>query len=266
MSHLRIAAVIAGALGASACCSLFPNSAQCPCKPDSCASGQVCSASGSCLEPSALSLSTPGPLPACVVGQTWRAKIEAAGGVPPYTFRFSSPPPELAWLSMESATGVMAGTPPVAHNAAVAVSVSDGAGHEANRAYDVTCAGCGAAAACAPGQLCCGAGGAAACFDPASDAAHCGSCGNACSAGVHAVARCVSGSCTAACAPGWGACGGGNPGECSTDLDSSPLHCGECGSPCPNPEHGRGQCVHGACKIACDPGYSPQGLVCVSSP
>jgi hypothetical protein len=266
MSHLRLSSALVLALGVSACCTLFPNTFLCP-NPNPC--GGSCDAGPSSdagAPPPPLALSTAAPLPACVVGQPWHAKIEASGGAPPYTFRLTSQPPELAWLSVEAATGVLAGTPTSTQGGAVGVAVADSASHEASRPYDVACAGCGAHSPCAAGLLCCGSGGAAACFDGASDPAHCGSCERACSAGPHARARCSAGTCIDECDDAWGACGD-NRGECATDLTASPQHCGACGVACPTPPaNGRALCVQRACQIVCDPGYSPQGTACVPGP
>jgi hypothetical protein len=77
--------------------------------------------------------------------------------------------------------------------------------------------GCSKETTCPVGELLC----AGTCVDPASDAAHCGSCGTACDAR----ATCQRGACD--CAPGLSACG-----TSCVDRSSDPGHCGSCGISC----------------------------------
>ncbi|WP_437992339.1 MXAN_6577-like cysteine-rich protein [Sorangium sp. So ce145] len=88
---------------------------------------------------------------------------------------------------------------------------------------------------CASGLVACSGG----CVDLATDAAHCGRCGQECPAEQ----RCERGACR--CASGFTACGGG-----CVDVKSDPLHCGACEARCPLHE----TCVEGAC--VCDEGFA----------
>ena len=95
-------------------------------------------------------------------------------------------------------------------------------------------------------------------IDLTHDAAHCGSCGNACRFGVeapHATPACEGGSCRALCAPGFGDCDERFEDGCETPLTSD-QHCGACGSACVI-EHGQGACSEGRCAwLACEPGWA----------
>jgi formylglycine-generating enzyme required for sulfatase activity len=56
------------------------------------------------------------------------------------------------------------------------------------------------------------------------------------------------------------------------DLDSDPMHCGDCSKRCPTQTHGAPACTKGTCTIACEDGYhldplkSGTGGECVSRP
>ncbi|MFT3927713.1 MAG: hypothetical protein QM778_34615 [Myxococcales bacterium] len=102
---------------------------------------------------------------------------------------------------------------------------------------------------CPQGQEACGAGGA--CVNTATDANHCGSCGNSCNGPFET--GCANGECT--CAPGLTACGGG-----CRDLAHDPDHCG---TSCGNAQQcsGSEMCEQGAC--VCRPGLMRCGDRCV---
>jgi hypothetical protein len=122
------------------------------------------------------------------------------------------------------------------------------------------------------------------------DVAHCGACGQACSA-VHGKPTCTAALCAIACDDGFAdcngdvadgceadlgssvascgacgvACGGGDPvcdaGVCRTacadgptDLATDVRNCGACGHAC-STEHGTASCSGGACAITCDAGF-----------
>lgn len=78
----------------------------------------------------------------------------------------------------------------------------------------------------------------AVCVDTASNPAHCGNCGVACSASQ----VCSSGLCTASCGPGFALCG-----QACVVLSSDALNCGACGT-------------------TCDLGQACQAGVCVGEP
>jgi len=147
---------------------------------------------------------------------------------------------------------------------------SDADGCESDTASDpLNCGSCGAAcqyahasAACSAGQCSlqacdggfddCNGDDADGCeVELASDAAHCGSCQNACSV-AHGTPGCSAGSCVvAACDPGFGDCNSQVSDGCETGLNDDPQNCGSCGHGCSfaNAEAGcqAGQCRLGAC-------------------
>jgi len=65
-------------------------------------------------------------LPTAITGQPYTAKVDATGGLPPYTFsdyKVSFP----AWLTIDSANGQLSGTPPQLGSTAPSVEVVDSA-------------------------------------------------------------------------------------------------------------------------------------------
>jgi hypothetical protein len=88
------------------------------------------------------------------------------------------------------------------------------------------------------------------CVDLQSDAAHCGSCDNACPAGV----ACVAGECS--CEAGAELCA-----DACVNTSSDPNHCGGCGQPCEAGE----VCNAGACEGGCDVGLEECGGACVDT-
>jgi len=109
-------------------------------------------------------------------------------------------------------------------------------------------------ASCPTGSLSCGG----ACVDPKLDAGHCGSCGNACTAGL----SCVSGTCTLTCPAGQVACGGA-----CVDPQTDATRCGATGT-CTGAQAGTactsGQaCTAGTCTLTCPAGQVACGGACV---
>ncbi|MBX3199776.1 MAG: hypothetical protein KF894_16695 [Labilithrix sp.] len=100
---------------------------------------------------------------------------------------------------------------------------------------------------CDPHETRCGA---TSCADLLSDVAHCGACGNRCTAtGAHTAANCQNGFCVTECAPGWGDCDGDLSNGCESNLSLNPRHCGACGNRCA-PEQ---PCIDGVCAmVECD--------------
>jgi hypothetical protein len=88
----------------------------------------------------------------------------------------------------------------------------------------------------------------------ATDVAHCGRCGNACTF-PNGVAACAAGACALArCNAGFGDCDGNAANGCETDLSSSAAHCGMCNNGCVF-SGGTGACRSGVCALAaCDTG------------
>lgn len=79
------------------------------------------------------------------------------------------------------------------------------------------------------------------CVDTQTDAAHCGTCESACSAGE----ACSAGVCVPGCGDGLTACG-----EACVDTQTNPDHCGSCGSECLDEE----VCSEGTCASSCTEG------------
>ncbi len=90
----------------------------------------------------------------------------------------------------------------------------------------------------------------------ATDLAHCGGCGRACSA-PNGQAVCSSGQCSlASCSPGYGDCDRTAANGCEADLGSSASHCGGCGQACA-PANARGVCDGGRCVVrGCTDGFA----------
>jgi endo-1,3(4)-beta-glucanase len=107
---------------------------------------------------------------------------------------------------------------------------------------------------CPSGFLDCGG----ACFDPKLDAAHCGSCGNACLPGL----SCVGGACTLACSTGQVACGGAciDPQTDETWCGAS----GDCAGALAGATCAAGQsCLGGRCTLVCPAGRVACGGACI---
>jgi len=127
---------------------------------------------------------------------------------------------------------------------AAAEDAADAAGDDSGGATDAG----GDAMACPTGQTYCGG----ACVDTDTTAAHCGRCGNACSA-PHAASVCSAGACSFTCEPGYADCNGVASDGCEADLSAADT-CGSCMNRC-DAMHGTASCAAGACAIACAAGY-----------
>jgi hypothetical protein len=84
----------------------------------------------------------------------------------------------------------------------------------------------------------------------ASDAAHCGACGNTCRLS-NATSACAGGSCTiAACNSGFGNCNVNPADGCEVATSTSTNHCGACGNVCRLANTASHTCSGGACGVA----------------
>jgi len=101
---------------------------------------------------------------------------------------------------------------------------------------------------CSQGETACGG----VCATLASDAAHCGSCGNACAP----AAACLAGSC-ATCAADTTSCG-----DACAVLATDPDHCGGCDVACGPAQVCSTLGGATACKATCDAGLAPCGRAC----
>jgi len=90
----------------------------------------------------------------------------------------------------------------------------------------------------------------------ATNAAHCGRCGNACNF-AGGSASCAAGVCLlTTCAAGRGDCDGDRTNGCETDLNTAPASCGVCGNACVTVNATPG-CAMGMCTVAaCDAGFA----------
>ncbi len=133
----------------------------------------------------------------------------------------------------------------------------------------------------APQALCAGQ-----CVNPQTNPAHCGTCGNACTAPTNGTPTCTAGACGIACNTGFnllGAtcapCGAVGQPACSTGTacaagltacagacraaQTDPAHCGTCGNACTAPANGTAGCVAGQCQPTCNTGFTLVSAACV---
>ncbi len=85
-------------------------------------------------------------------------------------------------------------------------------------------------------------------------AAHCGRCGNACTASM----LCTAGACASSCTGGTTLCG-----ESCVDTRTSATDCGRCGNACPSAPNASPSCAASACDIVCNPGFSRSASGCI---
>lgn len=84
----------------------------------------------------------------------------------------------------------------------------------------------------------------------ATNVAHCGSCGAACS-NAHGSTSCAGGSCAPSCTSGWGSCDNNPSNGCESSLTTI-TSCGSCGNVCPNAmANGSPVCNAGVCGYSC---------------
>ena len=70
------------------------------------------------------------------------------------------------------------------------------------------------------------------CLDLSSNAANCGTCGNACPTVSNGTPRCSGGVCGYTCTVGWGDCDTNSANGCETNLSNNQNNCGSCGTTC----------------------------------
>lgn len=143
---------------------------------------------------------------------------------------------EMMW---KTPSCVLSGTTPTIH-----VTVTNALGLSASRQFNVAGPPSCGDMSCQEGTVDCGG----VCAELSTDAAHCGSCNNACRSGE----TCQQGSC--ACAESMTDCG-----EVCANLDSDPMHCGACGSKCPV----GASCNSGQCVASCPEGQVSCNGYCV---
>lgn len=110
-----------------------------------------------------------------------------------------------------------------------------------------SCSGGACSIACSAGFGDCDANAANGCeTNLTTTPAHCGRCGNACTAGR----VCSAGACGTTCASPTTLCG-----AACVDLATDNTHCGMCGRTCPRAQNASGVCRTGACTLRCHTGY-----------
>jgi len=109
---------------------------------------------------------------------------------------------------------------------------------------------------CDPGRADCDGNGANGCeVSLDADANHCGACGQACTAGAGATARCAEGRCRLECGSGFGDCDGVASNGCESPLAADPANCGACGAVCPAGPNAVARCAGGVCTQGCGAGF-----------
>lgn len=228
----------------------------------------------------------PGPslqtraLPDAIVGNAYLEALaaEAEGGTSPLSWSLEGVPGSLSWLSIDSATGELRGTPTaVASASSFTVKITDAISRTASASYSLTVRACtdgekvactaAQSGACYLGEQTCENGTLGACTtsDPSSEVATCGASCGACDA--KAADNCDSG----VCACGSGApCSGSNDSCCDgtcEDTQTDPDHCGDCATSCDSGrDHVVRTCNAGSCEYPCAPGYArcPAGSTAAS--
>ncbi len=83
-----------------------------------------------------LTITTTSPLPSATEGEAYNTTISASGGVPPYTWAITAASPDTgSWLSINSSTGVISGTPGTAETESLTVKVTDSASSSVSQPF-----------------------------------------------------------------------------------------------------------------------------------
>jgi len=86
--------------------------------------------------------------------------------------------------------------------------------------------------------------------------AHCGRCGNACSAAPNATPTCAGSACGIACNASFGNCDGTASNGCEVNTSNTLAHCGSCGNACPSRPGTSASCAASSCQYACNAGLA----------
>ena len=88
---------------------------------------------------SGLAITTSSPLPSATVGIAYSTTMAAVNGFPPYTWSITSDTPDTGgWLSINSSTGVLSGTPGTAETESLLIKVTDSALTSASAPFSLT--------------------------------------------------------------------------------------------------------------------------------
>lgn len=88
------------------------------------------------LTVSAPAITTATPLPTATQGSAYSTTIVATGGATPYVWSITSATPNTgSWISINSSTGVISGTPGTAETETVVVKVTDNAGNTSSKTF-----------------------------------------------------------------------------------------------------------------------------------
>ncbi len=239
-----------------------------------CPIGKECDQpNGQCIEKPELEMLTKPPLENAKAGVTYEIQLEASGGVGHLTWLMVGNP---KWLSLDSATGKLFGTPPTkdTNGDEFEVTVKDEQETSIKRIFDIRVDGCvlgdtlacmialedtcyqgihrcnsetGIFQPCEPEQP----------VIPSDDPAFCGADCKPCDEDL--APDCVNGACLCgaqqACLNGTTCC----DGNCTDTLTDS-VNCGTCGTKCTDEglsEKSTRACEQGNCDIQeCEPGYA----------
>lgn len=90
-------------------------------------------ASGTTTGTASLVITTSSPLPSATVGSAYSYTMAATGGVTPYTWSITADTPDTgSWLSINSGTGALSGTPTTAETESLTIKVTDSASDTAS--------------------------------------------------------------------------------------------------------------------------------------
>jgi hypothetical protein len=238
-----------------------------------CPAGQRCTKLQACVNAEPLRIVTEN-LPGGQIGVTYRQTLEAAGGLPPYTWAIVAADPDLAPLTLSS-TGRLEGTfSGSVQGASLIVAVTDdgyGGGETVEKTYTLTIVLCkegemqlcfaAAGGVCRQGTSTCSGGQVGPCqpgTDPSADPKHCGPDCQVCDVAISDVCR------EGLCACGNGTLCSGTDRCCSgTCLDTATNleNCGGCGASCAQRiAHASAatlSCLGGTCDYSgpCDDGF-----------
>jgi hypothetical protein len=208
-------------------------------------------------------------IPAAQAGRAYRLRLEARGGQPPLRWRLNSAEPPLAWLSMDAASGELAGTPSTLTGGRFVVQVTDALERSATRQFllamhrcqenEISICHVAGEGPCREGQQRCTGGQFSAC-EPMAPSSSRAACGPSCGACGSNADRCTGGECrcggTAACAGSTPDCCPSGAGATCVDTQRNPDFCGSGCQPCPTFRNVRRECRSGTCATDCAPGFA----------